>query len=409
MWYFFPILYLLVVTISWFDPGTITNLVPNLTMTTNKVAPSTSVAKLPTDPATVIKLHKVYLSNEPDKLSQASTLIGYEFTSLQEFDFVMTELEHTTEVSNDGLIGKFWRMMTLVNLMWLVSSVLIVVLFGPVLYQVFGPLIIHLALLLYEIGVLLYKVREELGYLTLTLMLSQSFHLYKDVGLYIAFTSVIGFYVQWMYSLSIHTESKGTELGKLLVFGVMIYPTVLLTVQYTSYLLGFMSVVLLYAYLGFSVVATGLTYYVGFKDENTMNQCIGASLVMLPLYLTFLNTGSVIKYFHYGFYVFGFVAYFLGLLIKSSRFVSKEDYGLNQIIMIVSLGSSLYTSSLFNIGALYNVAVTFFFMYGLEKFVEFDVWKNNGVVLVFCVACIFYYVSFWLNTHPTFIMDTIRG
>jgi hypothetical protein len=99
----------------------------------------------------------------------------------------------------------------------------------------------------------------------------------------------------------------------------------------------------------------------------------------------------------------------LGLLIKSSRFVSKEDYGLNQIIMIVSLGSSLYTSSLFNIGALYNVAVTFFFMYGLEKFVEFDVWKNNGVVLVFCVACIFYYVSFWLNTHPTFIMDTIRG
>lgn len=413
MWYFFPILYLVTITTLWHSPKLVTNIVPNLTMVSNVVAPSTTFAKLPRDPATIIKLHKISLVESPNKLDEASNLLGYTFKSDQELIDVITELECTTETSSDGLIGKFWRMLTLVNLIWLVSSVVIVVLFGPVLYQVFGPLIIHLAQIMYEICVLLYKVREELGYSGLILMLIQSYHLHKDVGLYLAFTSVIGFYAQWMYSLSIHTEKKSTELGKLIVFGAMLYPTVLLTLSYTSQLLGFISVVILYAYLGFSVVATGLTYYIGFKNENALNQCVGASLIMLPLYMMFVNTKTDLKYFHYGFYVFGFVAYFLGLLIKASKFNStynsKEDYGLNQIIMMVSLGSSLYTSTLLNISVLYNVVVTFSFMYGLEKFVEFDVWKNNGIVLMFSVACIFYYLSFWLNTHPTFLMDTIKG
>lgn len=409
MWYFFPILYLITITTLWYQPKLVTDVVPNLTMTTNKVSPSTTFAKLPRDPATIIKLYKISLDESPDKLNQASKLLEYTFKSDQELIDVIAELEKTTETSNNGLIGKFWRMVTLVNLIWLVSSVVIVVLFGPVLFQIFGPLIIHLAQLLYEIGVLLYKIREELGYSFLTLMLIQSYHLHKDIGLYIAFTSVIGFFAQWMYSLSIHTAKNGTELGKLVVFSTMLYPTMLLTLSYQSQLLGFMSVVLLYAYLGFSAIATGLTYYVGFKDKTSLNQCIGASLIMLPLYMMFVTTKTELKYFHYGFYVFGFVAYFLGLLIKSSAYNSKEDYGLTQIITLVSLGASLYTSTLLNVGALYNVTLTFSFLCGLEKFVELDVWKNNGVVMIFFVACIFYCLSFWLNTHPTFLMDTIRG
>lgn len=409
MWFIFPLLYLVTITILWYDHTIITKVVPNLVMTNSKVAPSTTFSKLPKDPSTIIALYKISLDNSANKLVEASNLMEYEFKSDVELSDLITELEKTTETDNDGLLGKFWRMLTFVNLVWLISSVVMVCLFVPVMYMLFGPLLVHLAKLVYEIYVLLYKIREELSYAFLIRGLIQSYHLHKDVGVYIAFTSILGFYMQWMYSLRIHTKSNGSEIGKLMVFTVMLYPTILLTFSYANYLMGFMSVMILYAYLGFSVVATGLTYYIGFKDKNGLDSCVGASLMMLPIYTLFVKTQSQLKYFHYGFYVFGVVAYFLGMLIKSSRFSVNEDYGLNQIIMIVSLVTSTYMSSLLNIGALYNVGVTFSFIYGLEKFVEFDVWKNNEIVLVFCVACIFYFTSFWLNIHPTFLMDFVKG
>lgn len=62
----------------------------------------------------------------------------------------------------------------LVNLIWLLSIALIVVLFGPVLFQVFKPLFVHLVQLSYKITEMLYKIRKELGYLALIMILIQN-------------------------------------------------------------------------------------------------------------------------------------------------------------------------------------------------------------------------------------------
>lgn len=409
MWLINPTIYLLTIVCLYLQKDILLSIIPKVPLSTNTVTVSQYKSKLPSDPKTIIQLYKVYNNKNNDTLKLASSLANFNFKTFGELDEMMTELENTTELSN-GLLGRFWRMVTFVNFLWLISIVGLTITFLPAMLQIFGPLLIHLAQIIIELLKLLWIYHEELGYVFLSYLSIQSFHYHKDIGFHLCFTSLFGYCAMFMHTLQLHAPNDSSETSKLFMFCMMGLPTFLLTLMYESDFLGFMFVCLLYKYLGFSIMSRGLCWCIGFNDEQDMNQTLGASLILIPLYFLINENTPLLKHFQYGIYVFAVPVYFLSLLIKSSVYVSKKnDYVTYQLMMILSLLMSMCCGSFCNISSLYNVGATFMFFYLGEKVQELDIWKNNAVILIFLGFLVTYFVSLWLNTHPAFLMSVIKG
>lgn len=412
MWIQFAILYIVTTYFLCFYKKLVTNLVPNIIYKGKLTTSSDYLPRLPKDQSTVIKTYDIWVKNEPDKLDQVSKLLNFNFTSNEQLYQLVTELRQATEENSSGLAGKFWRMLNFVNFIWIISILGMTITFLPFLIKIAGPLFAILGKVLVELIKLLVTYYEEIGYSLLTFFLVQSFHFHKDIGFYIAFTTLCGYCGLFIHSLSVHEKNTviDKELANVFTYSMMFVPTVLLTLSYDSYFLGFLSVAIFYAMIGFSVVSRGLCWCIGFDNMDSLTNCIGASLVLIPLYFSLDGSVSYLKYFHYGTYCFGVIVYFLALLIMSSRFHSRNgDHVRAQLTMIFSLVVSMGYGSFYNISSLFNVGATFVCLYFGEKIGEMEIWKGSEIVLIFLgfVSC--YYASLWLNTHPAFLMSVISG
>lgn len=434
LWMINPFIFWATCVLLFFFKSDVLNVIPNVTFLQSFLTPSAHSVKLPGDPATIIALYQIYLDKGPDMLAKASKLLHYTFNSAQQLTELIEELKITTAevIQSRGVLGKFWGMMSFVNFLWLVSIIGIVITFYPAMSKIIGPIIEHLVEGLRIIARQLWKYREELSYPLLSLLLIQSFHCHVDIGFYFALLALFAYFLLFAHTLHVHAKQQPTEEGRLFITAMTFIPTCSLTILYESQLTGFLSVAIIYAYLGFSVISAGLSWFIGFKDKSSLHHSKEASLLIIPMYflLTYqrvLNTQNnneiefninFFKFFHYGVYAFAVVAYFLALLIQSSvlyyprvyaKGSNETDYDLAQIVMTLSLNVGLFIGFYFNISSLSNVSMTFTFLYLSEKICEMDVWKEKKVVLVFLGFVATFCVSLWLNTHPAFVKAILQG
>lgn len=385
--------------------------VPNLLIFESLQTVSNYKPKLPSSPAKILALYDTYQQNGPNMINMVSQLLNYNFTTKSEIDEVIAELKMSDDVST-GLISRFWRFVTFVNFVWLVSIIGMVITFFPAFSTLFGPILIILAEVIITILAQIYAYKYEIGYSILSLLLTQSLHTHKDIGFYLALASLVGYYGLFLSDVSANKNTGiSPDMVNVFIHGMMMIPTFLLTFAYESQLLGFVSVALGYSMLGFSTISSGLCWCIGFNNKNSLNNCAATSLILLPAYFA-LNKRSIsgTKYFYYGVYIFGLVVYMIAMLISSSRFVAdKQEFAVKQLMMIFSVGFAMITGSYYDITSLYNVGATFACLYFSDKIGESHIWSNNTVVLLFFTFASCFGASLWLNTHPDFLMSIIKG
>jgi len=177
-------------------------------------------------------------------------------------------------------------------------------------------------------------------------------------------------------------------------------------------LLGFLSVLAFYALLGFSVVATGLCYYIGFRSKNEMQRVCITSIILILLFSILKIAGVKPVYltpFATGVMTMGCITYLLGCLILSSKFYlwREPGYVYYQLLMIGSLAIMVLVSSVFNIQPMYNVGCTFAAFYIAEKSVEWD-WLRKGSGIWFLIlggSIALYATSLFLHNNPGWVVS----
>lgn len=410
MWILKPIIYLFASVCLTFYKNDVLRLIPNFLIPIKIATVSQYKPQLPTTPAKIIKTYEIYIKNDDNVVNDISLLLNYKFESKTQIDELINELRQSTETKT-GLISKFWRLVTFVNFVWLISILGITITFFPAMLKLFGPLIMLLTDTLINIIIQLHKYREEIGYTSLTFLLIQSFHAHKDIGFYLAMTSLVMYGALFMNSIYTRKNTGvNKDLVNMFIHTMLFIPTCLLTLAYESNLLGFISVALFYSMIGFSTMSSGLCWMFGFRGKRELNNCLVSSLIMIPFYFLLSKYIVIVKYFYYGIYVFGVVMYFLALLITTSKFYSKDDeYYQKQIVMTLSLTIGMIVGAYFDIISLYNVSVTFVFLFFSDKIAESSMWKGSEIILVFFGFVTCYLISLWLNTHPNFLESVMYG
>lgn len=134
-----------------------------------------------------------------------------------------------------------------------------------------------------------------------------------------------------------------------------------------SQLLGFITAMCLYSFLGFGVWSIYGGYLIGFHSEDQLLRCAGASTILLLLDMVSISTGigsSIIKPFQSGLQSLGATAMYIALLIKSSKFNHESER--ISMLYIVSLFLGVVLGNVIPMIGLRNCAYVFIYLYFLD-------------------------------------------
>jgi hypothetical protein len=179
---------------------------------------------------------------------------------------------------------------------------------------------------------------------------------------------------------------------------------------------GFMTVVSLYSALGFSVICTGLCWYIGFADKKIMHRVAATSalLIVLSVVAKFVLSPfgkGVIAPFGTSLMIYANVTYFLALLIVSNRWysiVESSNYIQTNVLTVVSLIVAALVGAVANIPSCTNTAIVFGFLYMLEKIADRPQWPQQAApVVAFLVFVAIGLASLFLKTHPDLVVTIV--
>jgi hypothetical protein len=179
-------------------------------------------------------------------------------------------------------------------------------------------------------------------------------------------------------------------------------------VAYGSHLIGFFSVGALMGLVGFIAFAGPGFFAVGFEDSKSLTKGTLTAFAILAIYLFVKISGIVPLYvdiFESGAKWFGAFVFYLGLLIMSSKWSSRDyPYGPMQILMFAACLAGLAIGTLWNLQVVSGVAGTFSALYLLEKPLEIEIKDKVAYAWVILILCVVVgAIGFWANGH----MDVI--
>ena len=152
-----------------------------------------------------------------------------------------------------------------------------------------------------------------------------------------------------------------------------------MTVYHQNWLIGVMSVMMLFFTCGFLLGSMFGGYYVGFDDDESIGRCFLISLVLNSLVIAF-KTGFIvnavteyISVFETGICFWGSIIGCLGMLILSDQtyMKHKENYTVEnllfrQVVMGAYCLSLMYFGSILNIQSYKSISGTFLVLWGLD-------------------------------------------
>jgi len=232
---------------------------------------------------------------------------------------------------------------------------------------------------------------------------------------YLAFPSCIGLIGVWGLSNYLHTkplqrfyENLGTNGYSFLCLLMTILWSAI-AIVYQSSAIGFIAIIALEAYFGFLIVASPGAYLFGFTSRSLLKRAVLSSLCLLIFYIAIRLSSIQLPYFAIfapGVFFVGTFVYFLGLLIWSSKWFSKEksEYVILQPITIASGAIALYLGALEVIPQLQGIGGTFFFLYVIEKFFELP-WSKRTIIWGTLGFSILLFISAWImRQYPEYFI-----
>jgi len=309
-----------------------------------------------------------------------------------------------------------------VNILWIVAILGITVSVGPALYVVLKPLqqlLVNIAIWMFNNVILpLHRVGafELLSYIACTVLLIEGARSPSERGIFISATGMALTVPAFAYSSLLHAkvkipEDKLTAIVSLWIASVWI-PSAL---HFQSSLMGWIAVVAFYSYLGFSVVCTGLCYYIGFEKNQIVRVAV-TSVLLLTLFVS-LKIGHVASWILIPFgtpiMVFGSLVLLLALLIISSAYnysMREQSFVGRQLLICSVVIVELFFGSVYQIDSIRNTAITFLGLYLTEKWVELhDTLKWNPWVFFFLFFVVLWRVALYLHTNPQFIVSMFQA
>lgn len=319
----------------------------------------------------------------------------------QQRDYYSQIPDHSTP----KLLQRVGGIFTLSNVIWIFSSILLVFSLGGLFSLYLWPLLRSIPALVYEI----------IAYLTGFGIVIGGYWLQAPLGEYIAFPGCLGFIGLWSLSNYLHRKTlqpfykksgtNGYSVGCLVM--ALLWSAIALLYESTA--IGFITVIALEAYLGFFIAAQPGIYLLGFTSRSLLPRAVLSSLILLVFYITIRLTVIELPYFSIfapGVLFVGTFVYFLGLLIWSSKWYSREksEYAVLQPITILSGAIALYLGIVGHIPQLQGIGGTFFFLYVIEKYFELP-WSKTTIVWATLGLSTLLFTSAWImKQYPEYFL-----
>jgi hypothetical protein len=342
-------------------------------------------------------------------------------------------VEALDELVRKNDTSRFWGFLTFVNIVWVFAAILLAIAIIWLCVIYIGPILKQMPVGFWEVAAYVFVIAG---------LFSGAFWPVLDIWFVVpacllligalAFTKFLHF--QPRYEDRGHDVQGGTPGKGWVQFTYSQFVALVCTIAwsaaaiyYQSHLLGFMSVMMLEALLGFSVIVMPGCVGMGFEEEDNIPRATTASFVILVVYVITLLLGgfnphtvvengitkevvSPLIYFKTGAIFMGAFVYYLGLLILASRYYNakKGNYILLQIITIVSGVLAFYIGATFEINALLGIGGTFFVLYLLEKYTELP-WKQIGWAWgLLGLAGLLYAAVWFAGNHPEYFLLGLR-
>ncbi|MBI4450043.1 hypothetical protein HY634_03220 [Candidatus Uhrbacteria bacterium] len=302
-------------------------------------------------------------------------------------------------------LQKLAGLVTVTNIAWVAAGVLVLVAL-ILLYQWF-------------LRGIPPEVWEILLYLTSIALLIIGHRLHSGIAEHVVFVGSLVFTGAWGFTWFFHKLGESTSRfdGKVrtreeVFFLVLTVALAGIALGFTNAAVGFVAVMALMGALGFSVAVIPCGYVVGFKDDDAVARGTFAALFILVGFVLLRVFGTrvpALAVFEGGAYWMGAFVGYLGLLIISSKWYTKENYGIMQVVMVVAGVLALVVGSVFHISELQKIGGTFFGLWAVEKLAEIPVASKEGVaVLCLVVAGVLaggaWYVSAHLDTFAPYLI-----
>jgi len=303
------------------------------------------------------------------------------------------------------LLQRVGGIFTLSNIIWIFSSILLVFALGGLFSLYLWPLLRSIPVLAYEIIAYLFGFGIVIG----------GYWLQAPLGEYIAFPGCLGLIGLWSLSNYLHRKTLrklykalGTNdysLGCLLI--AFLWAAIALVYESTA--IGFITIIALEAYLGFFIAAQPGLYLLGFTSRSLLPRAVLSSLILLVFYVTIRLTEIDLPYFSVfapGVLFVGTFVYYLGLLIWSSKWYSrqKSEYATLQPITIASGAIALYLGAVGQIPQLQGIGGTFFFLYVIEKYFELP-WSQKTIVWATLGLSTLLFTAAWMmKQYPEYFL-----
>lgn len=431
-WGLWPIIFLLFLLYSCFiGPEAFTDLVPKIFFT--KELNTKIIEKLAPCPESLSQSWEVSrleyelslienngsnsnITRINEILVMVAGILGRKIVERHEIHSIYEEI---LKKENDlGVSTRITGFFNFVNILWIVAIIGITISVGPCIYTILRPLrtaIWEVALQIWHFIIIplhSYGVFEILSYLICISLVTEGFRYSTDSGFYISLTGLFGSLAANAYTFFLRSKikpNKSIYVFYNLLISLYILP---LAIYYQSLLLGWLSVLCFYQAIGFSFIAGGLCYYVGFNSNDDMIRVSMTSAVVGVCFigLKVLNISNYyMKPFASPLTVFSAILLLLALLIYSSRYYyhyGGNTFILRQIPMIIFLIGFLFFGNLYNMEGLKNTATVYLVFYLIEKYcdlhwsLEWNLW-----VLVFLFSVIIYKAALYLHGNPDILIS----
>lgn len=338
-------------------------------------------------------------------LGEAEAIVGRPVDS-SELIALLVAVTRAGQEAQPGTLERVTGFLTFVNVIWVTSSILLVVAVGWLLQLYLLPLLRLIPLVVYEL--LIYV--GCLGFLVAGRFFA------AGVDDFVALPGCLGLIGALVASHILHKERLGrwykeTGINPLSANALLLCLVWAgIAVWYESTLIGFLAVMALEVFLGFSVVVQPLCYFIGFQNKEVIPRAMGASLALLLVYVPARISGWSLagwEIFAPGALFLGSFVYFIGLLIVSSRFYRPKGgsyYGRMQLLTIVSGVLALLVGSVWQIGQLQGIGGTFFFLYLLEKYFEVPWRKRHLAWATLGLAVLLYLSALVIRQYPAYFL-----
>lgn len=352
-------------------------------------------------------------SSDKEQILKEVAQILHLNTTLEETEKVLNTLH--TLISEDDVplspIRKLIGMLTVVNIMWLLAIIGIAISILPALL----PMVDLLHRIAWEVLMFLdrWHVIEAFSYLLCLNLIVGSLNHPGTVGILVSTTGASLMIPAMIYATSLHI-TRLSDVGTTEISTVLLGILLPLAVHFQSTFLGFAAVVSLYSALKFSVVPYGLSYYVGFRDEQSMHNisCTSAILLGVSIVTKACGISSMwISPFVLGLNVMGCITLCISQLIQSSwLFTSrKTDYVDRQLRMILTLSVCICAGLFLHMPSLLHTAYTFGILYLVDKYLDFHrMLEWSGWLAILVVSLVMWRVALWLSVNPGFFY-TLAG